>query len=68
MRYDFLKEYYSLWQSPKTVKEAYNKLTCLAELAERRNGVDLFRVAKLSKRRARLLKTYWAFRRTEARA
>ncbi len=69
MRYyqsDFLHENAFLRRSPKNAKEAYNKLSCLAELEERRGLVDNFIIPNLSKRRERLVKTYWAFKRIEA--
>ncbi len=66
MRYyqsDFAHENAFLRRSPKNARETYNKLVCLRELEKQRNGVDPFNTPKLTKRRSRLLKTYWAFRR-----
>lgn len=58
---DFLHEILILRRTPQTKEETYNKLLCLRGLETQRNGVDFFRVNKLSKRRNRLLKMYWAF-------
>ncbi len=59
---DFVTEYLRLFQTPKSKRETYNKLTCLMRLEEQRNpNANRIYVQKPSKRRNRLLKMYYAF-------
>lgn len=53
-------------RTPQTANETYNKLCCLIEL-EQMFGPRAKRMIHppLSKRRNRLVKMYWAFRKTE---
>lgn len=64
---DFLAENLRLRSTPNNSMEAYNKLACLMECEERRNpDANRFYVYKMSKRRRRIDKMFWAFRRMEA--
>ena len=69
----YIKSYYGreglyLKYTPINSIEAYNKLVYLRE-RELRNGTlkTFCTVEKLSKRRERLIKMYWAFRKEEAK-
>lgn len=67
----FHLDYWFLFQLPKNSKEAKRQLNTLHELGVHRNDpafVDMFNYHKFSKRHERIEKTYWAFRRMEARA
>lgn len=63
----FLMEYLYLLERPKTSADAYRQLCCLGELA--RSGPhardERFQEIKMSKRRLRVLRTYWALYRKE---
>ena len=69
MRYrnsDFLGENLRLHRTPANSQEAYNKLVCLCELETRRDPrANRFYVRPLSKRRERIVKMYWAFKKRE---
>ena len=60
---DFGRECLYMPHTPMNTKEAYNKLVCLRE-RDVRNGKRFNR--KLSKRRERLIRMYWAFRKVES--
>ena len=70
---DFLYENLILRRCPQTARQAYNKLVCLQELELRRDPVarqeqiDPLSRRMIprppSKRRKRLVRMYWAFRR-----
>lgn len=63
---DFLRENLRLRQTPTNSTEAYNKLVCLCELETRRDPrANRFYVLPLSKRRERLSRMFWAFRKME---
>lgn len=65
---DFLTENVHLWSTPQNAKQAYNKIVCLCEQETRRDPrANRLYVAPLSKRRNRLVKMYWAFRKAEQR-
>lgn len=56
-------------QAPRNMQEAYNKLICLMQLERRFDpNANAFTVKKPSKRRERLVKMFWAFKRAEAAA
>lgn len=57
---DFGRECLYMPHIPMNAKETYNKLVCLRE-RDMRNGMKRFN-CKLSKRRERLIRMYWAFR------
>lgn len=63
----FYREYLYLFEQPRTSADAYRQIFCLGELAK--NGPhkenDFRPEWKLSKRRMRVLRTYWALRRME---
>lgn len=63
----FHVEYCFLCELPKTAEEAYRQLHALGELARNgphsKNGFSP--VLKMSKRRIRVLRTYWALYRKE---
>lgn len=63
---DFLTENVHLRSTPQNAKQAYNKIVCLCEQETRRDPrANRLYVAPLSKRRNRLVKMYWAFRKAE---
>lgn len=63
---DYQGENVLIRRTPQNSKEAYNKLICLVEQAERRDPREnKFISLPLSKRRERILKMYWAFKRME---
>lgn len=65
---DFLTENIHLRSTPQNAKQAYNKIVCLREQETRRDPrANRLYVAPLSKRRNRLVKMYWAFRKAEQR-
>lgn len=68
MRYigntDFLAENLHLRRTPQSATEAYNKLVCLRQM-ERAHHSGQFAVYPASKRRDRITKMYWAYRRME---
>lgn len=65
---DFLTENVHLRSTPQNAKQAYNKIVCLCEQETRRDPrANRLYVAPLSKRRNRLVKMYWAFRKAEQR-
>lgn len=59
---DFGRECLYMPHTPMNAKETYNKLVCLRE-RDMRNGIEW---GKLSKRRERLIRMYWAFRKVES--
>ena len=61
---DFGRECLYMPHTPMNAKETYNKLVCLRE-RDMRNGIEWGNY-KLSKRRERLIRMYWAFRKVEA--
>lgn len=64
----FWTEVLHLRQTPTNSTEAYNKLVCLRELETRRDPAAYgFTVRPMSKRRERLVRMYWAFRRSGGR-
>lgn len=65
---DFLHENLIIRRTPVTAAEAYNKLICLQEIEAKHNNGDMFKMFKPSKRRDRLTKIFWAFRRMEGKA
>ena len=66
---DFLYENLILRRTPTNSTEAYNKLVCLRELEARRYPVAYDLTGRpLSKRRERIIRMYWAFRKQEDRA
>ena len=66
---DFLHEAVFLRRTPTNRIEAYNKLLCLCELEKRFDpNANSFYVRPLSKRRERLVRMYWAFRKQEEAA
>lgn len=65
MKYDFLYENLILRRTPKTEEEARYKLQCLDELARRLDPRPEFCRGHYSKRRARLVKMYWIYKRAE---
>ena len=63
---DFMTEWKHLHRCPINAQEAHNKLVCLCKLEQIYNpNVNKFYVAPLSKRRERLVKMFWGFRKTE---
>lgn len=63
---DFLSENLHLRRTPQNATEVYNKLVCLTEHEQRRvPNANRFYVKPLSKRRQRLTRMYWAYRRME---
>lgn len=61
---DYGREGLYLPHQPTNSTECYNKLVYLRE-RDRKNGISDFIVPKPSKRRERLIKTFWAFRKIE---
>lgn len=64
-KYDFLSENLRLRRTPLNALEAYNKLKCLDELQTRRDTRNTFCPRNYSKRRERLVRMLWAFRKME---
>lgn len=63
---DFVSENLHLRRTPQNATEAYNKLVCLMQLEQQRDlNANRFYVKPLSKRRERLTRMYWAYRRME---
>ena len=70
---DFLYENLILRRCPKTARQAYNKLVCLRELEQRLDPLGKWErddplqrrmiSRPFSKRRIRMIRMYWAFRR-----
>lgn len=64
-KYNFADEYLFLHYTPLTAQETYNKLKCLDELQARLDTRGTFCPRNYSKRRKRLVRMYWAFRKME---
>lgn len=73
LKYDMMLEWWKLHELPKNSKETYKKLRCLDDLEkvydpagwQRRRFYD---AKGPSKRRARLLKMFWIYKRLEGAA
>lgn len=63
-KYDYLYENLILRRTPNTAQEAYLKLMCLDDLADRRDPRPEWCRGHYSKRRARIVKMYWAYKNT----
>lgn len=62
----FLPENVHLRRTPQNAEQTYNKLVCLCEQEEMRDPcANRLYVHPLSKRRNRLVKMFWAFRKIE---
>ena len=61
-KYDYLRENLFLPDTPATAEETYLKLMCLDDLADRRDPRPEWCRGHYSKRRARLVKMYWAYK------
>ena len=60
-KYSMVSEWNTLHVPPTNMKDAYRKLRCLSDLEEKVFCKSSFLGTPPSKRRVRLLKTYFAF-------